>query len=82
MSSLRFPCIVILVIPCIVSAQRFDDENPRNPVSEKEECILFGDGFEAGCFDVSNPGPDHPFYNLRRLGCRADGTYDLGLVGW
>ncbi len=49
----------MLLIPAVLSAQRYDDENPRSELADTESGILFGEGFESGCWDVTNPGPDH-----------------------
>ena len=58
---LKIPLTVLLLISMSLwlSAQRYDDEPQRSPVAEKQGCILFGDDFETGCWDVSNPGASH-----------------------
>ena len=57
--SLRLSFIFIVLLPCIIHAQRYDDENPRSPIAENDKTIVFGDDFESGCWDVSNSKTDH-----------------------
>ena len=59
MRSFCFAILLLVITAGYLRAQLYDDENPRSPLAEADKGVLFGDDFESGCWDVSNPKADH-----------------------
>lgn len=60
--------VLTIIFSSLASAQRYDDENIRSPLAKEEKNIVFGDGFESGCWDVINENSLEPYR------CRGEGT--------